>query len=52
VQFRGGGGGKNEAARVNATTASTEPGWNFSVSKSIAPANNRASASTGVMSLN
>src|SRR5208282_4925983 len=34
------------------TTASTEPGWNFSVSKSIAPANSRASASSGVMSLN
>src|ERR1039457_6779434 len=34
------------------TTASPEPGWNFSVSSSIAPENNRASASTGVMSLN
>src|ERR1035438_1499566 len=34
------------------TTASTEPGLNFSVSKSIAPAKRRASASTGVMSLN
>src|SRR5208282_5927255 len=34
------------------TTASTEPGLNFSVSRSIAPENSRASASTGVMSLN
>src|ERR1017187_306146 len=34
------------------TTASTAPGWNFSVSRSIEPANSRASASTGVMSLN
>src|SRR5271154_4846741 len=34
------------------TTASTEPGLKFSVSRSIAPANSRASASTGVMSLN
>src|ERR1039458_6783421 len=45
------------AAKINPrasipTTASTEPGLNFSVSKSIAPENNRASASTGVMSLN
>src|SRR5689334_16990211 len=34
------------------TTASTDPGENFSVSKSTAPVNSRASASTGVMSLN
>src|ERR1035437_5413878 len=34
------------------TTASTVPGLKFSVSRSIEPANNRASASTGVMSLN
>src|SRR5208283_5085093 len=34
------------------TTASTDPGLNFSVSKSMAPVNSRASASTGVMSLN
>src|ERR1039458_8535431 len=45
------------AAKINPrasipTTASTEPGLNFSVSKSIALENNRASASTGVMSLN
>src|ERR1039458_5387561 len=45
------------AAKINPrasipTTASTEPGLNFSVSKSIEPANSRASASTGVMSLN
>jgi len=39
------------AAKINPrasipTTASTEPGLNLSVSKSIAPENNRASAST------
>src|SRR5450432_3786474 len=33
-------------------TASTEPGAKFCVSRSIEPANRRASASTGVMSLN
>src|SRR5271167_4534253 len=33
-------------------TASTEPGAKFCVSRSIEPANSRASASTGVMSLN
>src|SRR5260221_1855309 len=34
------------------TTASTEPGAKFSVSRSIEPANRCGSASTGVMSLN
>src|ERR1017187_5279662 len=45
------------AAKINPrasipTTASMLPGENFAVSRSIAPENNRASASTGVMSLN
>ena len=34
------------------TTASTDPGLNPSVSKSMEPAKSRASARTGVMSLN
>src|SRR5471032_2491532 len=34
------------------TTASTEPGAKFTVSRSIVLANRRASARTGVMSLN
>src|ERR1017187_6467247 len=34
------------------TTTSTDPGLKLAVSRSIEPANSRASASTGVMSLN
>ena len=34
------------------TTASTVPGLKFGVSRSMQPAKSRASASTGVMSLN